>query len=133
MKEEMRPRKVQPSIDNKFNSNSPAAESQFKSEMRAKRDGVTQSIPGIPETDHGIFLERSGEMQVKVEDLKRAVNETTGMIASLDGFVTSSNTQNQADGGEALMTLRVPTKNFTTAIPLVMNTTTGRCSTCHFG
>ena len=94
----------------------PAAESAFKQGMRDKRDRVTQAIPGVPETDHGIFLERKGEMQVKVEDLKRAVNETTGMIASLDGFVTSSTTQNQADSGEAIMTLRVPTKNFATAI-----------------
>ena len=94
----------------------PSAESAFKQGMRDKRDRVTQAIPGVPETDHGIFLERKGEMQVKVEDLKRAVNETTGMIASLDGFVTSSTTQNQADSGEAIMTLRVPTKNFATAI-----------------
>ena len=93
-----------------------STESPFKAGMRAKRDGVTQAIPGVPETDHGIYLERSGQMQVKVEDLKRAVNEATGMVVGLDGFVTASNTQNQADGGVATMTLRIPTKNFATAI-----------------
>ena len=94
----------------------PAHENDFKAGMRAKRDGVTQSIPGVPETDHGIYLERSGQMQVKVDDLKRAVNEATGMVLSFDGFVTASNTQNQADGGVATMTLRIPTKNFMPAI-----------------
>ncbi len=93
-----------------------SGESPFKTEMRAKRDGVTRSIPGVPETDHGIYLERSGQMQVNVDDLKRAVNEATGMVVGLDGFVTASNTQNQADGGVATMTLRIPTKNFATAI-----------------
>ncbi len=93
-----------------------SVESPFKQDMRAKRDGTTQTIPGVPETEHGIYLERMGQVQVKVEDLKRAVNEATGMVTSLDGFVTSSNTQNEADGGVATMTLRVPTKSFTTAI-----------------
>ena len=92
------------------------SESPFKSEMRNKRDKNSLSIPGVPETDHGIYLERSGDIQVKVDDLKRAVNETTGMVASLDGFVTSSNSQNEVNGGIATMTLRVPTKNFTSAI-----------------
>ena len=104
-------------IDGGANSQSygkklPQPESEFKHDIRTKRDLAGTVIPGVPETEHGIFLERSGQIQVKVEDLRRSVNEATGMIASFDGFVTSSNVVDQENGGEATMTLRVPTKNF---------------------
>ena len=90
----------------------PASEGGFKSDMRAIRDKTTQPVTSIGDTPHGIYLERAGQVQVKVDDLMRAVNEATGMVQSFHGFVTASDLQNQADGGSATMTIRVPTDSF---------------------
>ncbi len=87
-------------------------ESQFKGEMRSLRDKTAQPVTTIGDTPHGIYLERAGQVQVKVDDLMRAVNEATGMVQSFHGFVTASDLQNQADGGSATMTIRVPTDSF---------------------
>ncbi|MEI7986769.1 MAG: DUF4349 domain-containing protein [Armatimonadota bacterium] len=87
-------------------------ESGFKTDMRAIRDKTAQPVTTIGDTPHGIYLERAGQVQVKVDDLMRAVNEATGMVQSFHGFVTASDLQNQADGGSATMTIRVPTDSF---------------------
>lgn len=91
-------------------------ESDFKSQMRLEKNKSAQTVKGPQDTPQGIYLERAGEAQVKVEDVGRAVNEATGMAQGLDGFVVNSNIQNRTDGGMATMTLRVPTKNFQTAM-----------------
>lgn len=94
----------------------PASEGGFKSDMRAIRDKTTQPVTSIGDTPHGIYLERAGQVQVKVDDLMRAVNEATGMVQSFHGFVTASDLQNQADGGSATMTIRVPTDSFNSTL-----------------
>lgn len=91
-------------------------ESDFKSQMRFEKNKSAQAVKGPQDTPQGIYLERAGETQIKVEDVGRAVNEATGMAQSLDGFVVNSNIQNRTEGGMATMTLRVPTKNFQTAM-----------------
>ena len=91
-------------------------EGSFKANMRSIRDKTSQPVTTLGDTPHGIYLERAGQVQVKVDDLMRAVNETTGMIQSFHGFVTASDLQNQADGGIATMTLRVPTENFNSTL-----------------
>lgn len=80
--------------------------------MRSIRDKTAQPVTTLGDTPHGIYLERAGQVQVKVDDLMRAVNEATGMVQSFHGFVTASDLQNQADGGVATMTIRVPTDSF---------------------
>ncbi len=91
-------------------------ESDFKSNMRSIRDQRERNPSTLNDTPHGIYLERSGQVQVKVEDLMRSVDEATGMVQSLDGFVVNHELQNEADGGAATMMLRVPTKNFNAAM-----------------
>lgn len=91
-------------------------ESDFKSNMRSIRDQQARNPSTLNDTPHGIYLERSGQVQVKVDDLMRSVDEATGMVQSLDGFVVNHDLQNEADGGISTMTLRVPTKNFNAAM-----------------
>ena len=91
-------------------------ESDFKSNMRSIRDQRERNPSTLNDTPHGIYLERSGQVQVKVDDLMRSVDEATGMVQSLDGFVVNHELQNEADGGDATMMLRVPTKNFNAAM-----------------
>ncbi len=71
------------------------------------------NTPGAP---YGVYLEKSGSVTVKVEDLIRSVDEVTGIVSGLKGFVVTSNVQNQEQGGTARMTLRIPTDNFPTAM-----------------
>lgn len=92
------------------------SESDFKSNMRSIRDQQARNPSTLNDTPHGIYLERSGQVQVKVDDLMRSVDEATGMVQSLDGFVVNHDLQNEADGGISTMTLRVPTKNFNAAM-----------------
>lgn len=93
-------------------------ESEFKSRMRNERDKAANgSIVSQPlDTPKGIYLERSGDVKVKVEDVGRSVNEATGLAASLGGFVVNTNVSNGTDGGIGTITMRVPTKNFVTAM-----------------
>lgn len=93
-------------------------ESKFKADMRQYRDKQLNpsSSTTLNDTPHGIYLERSGQIQVKVDDLMRSVDEATGMVQSLDGFVMNHDLQNEEDGGSATMTLRVPTKNYNAAM-----------------
>lgn len=91
-------------------------EGDFKSNMRSIRDQQARNPSTLNDTPHGIYLERSGQVQIKVDDLMRSVDEATGMVQSLDGFVVNHDLQNEADGGISTMTLRVPTKNFNAAM-----------------
>ncbi|HLO98040.1 MAG TPA: DUF4349 domain-containing protein, partial [Fimbriimonas sp.] len=102
-----------------FGSSAPERESQFKGEMRNLRDrnvNGTISLNQPMDTPKGIYLERSGDVKVKVEDVGRSVNEATGLAQSLGGFVINTNVANGADGGIGTITLRVPTKSFVTAM-----------------
>lgn len=94
-------------------------ESEFKRNMRAERDKVANGSVSVNQpldTPKGIYLERSGDVKVKVEDVGRAVNEATGMVATLGGFVVNTNVSNGTEGGIGTITLRIPTKNFVTAM-----------------
>ena len=92
-------------------------ESQFKQGMRQIRDNSVKSDGNTQnDTPHGIYLERSGTISLKVEDLMRSVDETTGMVQSLNGFVVGHELQNEEDGGTATMTVRVPTPSFNAAM-----------------
>lgn len=97
----------------------PERESAFKGGMRDIRDRTlngTVSLNQPMDTPKGIYLERSGDVRVKVEDVGRSVNEATGMAQSLGGFVINTNVANGAEGGVGTITLRVPTKSFVTAM-----------------
>jgi len=74
---------------------------------------IGSSTPGAP---YGVYLEKSGNVTVEVEDLMRAVDEATGMVTGLKGFVVTSDVQNTANGGTAHMTLRVPSDGFPAAM-----------------
>lgn len=88
-------------------------EGQFKSDLRVLRDRQqSNSSTSLNDTPHGIYLERSGEIHIKVDDLMRSTDEVTGMVQGFGGFVTSNTMQNQVDGGAANMIIRVPTKSF---------------------
>ena len=90
------------------------AKSVLPSEDKAKLDlSIGKSSPGAP---YGVYLEKSGNVTVEVEDLMRAVDEATGMVTGLKGFVVTSDVQNTAQGGTAHITLRVPSDNFATAM-----------------
>ncbi len=90
------------------------AKSVLSSEDRAKLDlSIGKNSPGAP---YGVYLEKSGNVTVEVEDLMRSVDEATGMVTSLKGFVVTSDMQNTADGGKAQMTLRIPSDNFPAAM-----------------
>jgi len=91
-------------------------ESKFKSDMRAIRDKSAKASTELSDTPHGIYLERSGQIEIKVEDLIRSVDEVTGMVQGLNGFVSNHELHNEADGGTATMIVRVPTKNYTAAM-----------------
>jgi hypothetical protein len=82
--------------------------------------GQSQSMPVAPVPfsgePKGIYLEKSGEVSVKVDDLMRVIDEVTGIAKSFDGFVTNSNLQNQEQAGTAYVTLRIPTKNYAAAM-----------------
>lgn len=80
------------------------------------RDGMRTSTSMSLDTPAGIYVERQGDIQVKVQDLSQTVDLTIGIAKSLDGFIVSSNLSKKEDGGEANVILRVPTTNFTTAI-----------------
>lgn len=79
-------------------------------------DSKSSSVVGSLDTPAGIYVERQGDIQVKVEDLSQTVDLTVGIAKSLDGFVVSSNMSKREEVGEANVILRVPTSNFTTAI-----------------
>jgi hypothetical protein len=64
----------------------------------------------------GIYLEKNGEVSVRVENLSRVIDEVNGIATSFKGFVVSSNMMNQQDGGTATVTMRVPTANFAAAM-----------------
>ncbi len=90
------------------------AKSVLPADDKAKLDmSIGKNTPGAP---YGVYLEKSGNVTVEVEDLMRAVDEATGMVTQLKGFVVTSDVQNTADGGSAHMTLRVPTDNFPAAM-----------------
>lgn len=74
---------------------------------------IGKNSPGAP---YGVYLEKSGNITIEVEDLMRAVDEATGMVAGLKGFVVTSDMQNTEKGGSARMTLRIPSDNFPTAM-----------------
>ena len=74
---------------------------------------IGKNSPGAP---YGVYLEKSGNITIEVEDLMRAVDEATGMVAGLKGFVVTSDMQNTEKGGSARMTLRIPSDNFPAAM-----------------
>ena len=74
---------------------------------------IGKNSPGAP---YGVYLEKSGSVSIEVEDLIRAVDEATGMVTGLKGFVVTSDMQNTEKGGSARMTLRIPSDNFPAAM-----------------
>jgi hypothetical protein len=74
---------------------------------------IGKNSPGAP---YGVYLEKSGNISIEVEDLMRAVDEATGMVTGLKGFVVTSDMQNTEEGGSARMTLRIPSDNFPAAM-----------------
>ncbi|MDH4388926.1 MAG: DUF4349 domain-containing protein [Fimbriimonas sp.] len=74
---------------------------------------IGKNSPGAP---YGVYLEKSGNLSVEVQDLMRAVDEATGMVTGLKGFVVTSDMQNTEKGGSARMTLRIPSDNFPAAM-----------------
>ena len=74
---------------------------------------IGKNSPGAP---YGVYLEKSGNVSIEVPDLMRAVDEATGMVAGLKGFVVTSDMQNTEKGGSARMTLRIPSDNFPAAM-----------------
>ncbi|MEI7577496.1 MAG: DUF4349 domain-containing protein [Armatimonadota bacterium] len=90
------------------------AKSVLPADDAAKLDmSIGKNSPGAP---YGVYLEKSGNVTVEVEDLMRSVDEATGMVTSLKGFVVTSDMQNTAEGGKAQMTLRIPSDNFPAAM-----------------
>jgi hypothetical protein len=74
---------------------------------------IGKNSPGAP---YGVYLEKSGNVSIEVPDLMRAVDEATGMVTGLKGFVVTSDMQNTEKGGSARMTLRIPSDNFPAAM-----------------
>lgn len=74
---------------------------------------IGKNSPGAP---YGVYLEKSGSVSIEVEDLMRAIDEATGMVTGLKGFVVTSDVQNTEKGGSARMTLRIPSENFPAAM-----------------
>lgn len=104
---------VQPGGD-ALDSTLKKAKSLLPAEDKAKLDlSIGKNSPGAP---YGVYLEKSGNVTVEVEDLMRSVDEATGMVTSLKGFVVTSDMQNTAEGGKAQMTLRIPSDNFPAAM-----------------
>jgi hypothetical protein len=87
----------------------------FRSE-RIKAPMPSSGNNGSLQDPKGIYLERSGDVSVRVEDLMRSSDEIVGIAKSFDGFVTQSNLSNEEKRGTATMTLRVPTQNFAAAV-----------------
>ncbi|MBI1334328.1 MAG: DUF4349 domain-containing protein [Armatimonadetes bacterium] len=96
-------------------------ETPFKSQMRDIRDKTANAPVTLNDTPHGIYLERTGEIRLQVEDLLRSVDEVTGMVQGFDGFVVNNQMQNTEDGGSANMVVRVPTKNYSGAMNKLRN------------
>ncbi|MBS1701479.1 MAG: DUF4349 domain-containing protein [Armatimonadetes bacterium] len=96
-------------------------ETPFKSQMRDIRDKNANAPVTLNDTPHGIYLERTGEIRLQVEDLLRSVDEVTGMVQGFDGFVVNNQMQNTEDGGSANMVVRVPTKNYSGAMNKLRN------------
>lgn len=82
----------------------------------------TPPVVGPPDTPVGIYVERQGDIQVKVDNLLQAVDLVTGIAKTLDGFIVSSNVSRKEDGGEAVVVFRVPTSNFATAMTKLQQT-----------
>ncbi|MDQ3164726.1 MAG: DUF4349 domain-containing protein [Actinomycetota bacterium] len=73
--------------------------------------------------DIGLVLEqasviRIGSLSLSTPNLGRAQAAVTGLLASLDGYLASENTQASADGAirSAALVLKVPTNSFDTAM-----------------
>ncbi len=96
-------------------------EDLFKSNVRAIKDKTAVTTTTIGDTPQGIYVERKGEIQLKVEDLNKSIDEATGMAQNFGGFVSGTQMSNRADGGEASMTLRVPTKNYSAVMTKLRN------------
>ena len=82
----------------------------------------TPPVVGPPDTPVGIYVERQGDIQVKVDNLLQTVDLVTGIAKTLDGFIVSSNVSRKEDGGEAVVVFRVPTSNFATAMTKLQQT-----------
>lgn len=74
-------------------------------------DGASNGAP--LDTPAGIYVERSGSIEVEVKDLSASVDRVTGIVSNFEGFVVSSRLDQTADGGTANVVLRVPTLAFT--------------------
>jgi hypothetical protein len=104
--------KAVPKAEFKSSPESTKSSIEYRNEMPRDRATTTLSL----DTPVGIYVERQGDIQVKVEDLSQTVDLTVGIAKSLDGFIVSSTLNKREDGGEANVILRVPTTNFSTAI-----------------
>jgi len=98
---------------------------QANADMNATPEAA-KSSPGLssgrPVTSGDSVLDpnrlviRNGSLGVKVKDVRRAVNDTTQLVAALGGYVESSNFYSSGDEPQATMSLRIPSKKFEAAL-----------------
>ena len=69
-------------------------------------------LRGVP----GLAVVRTAELEVRVDDVRRAADEAGRLARAAGGGVDGEDRSGSGDGGSAVLTLRVPPKAFDTAL-----------------
>lgn len=76
--------------------------------------GGEGQVPGQPIA--GPLVVYTGSMAVEVSDMRAAVDQATGVVTGLGGYVASSREDNSVDNQNASVTYRIPAPNWTQAV-----------------
>lgn len=98
------------------------ASMSMRDQTSSKAKATSESRPvtsGDSLLDPNRLVIRNGSLGVKVKDVRRAVNDTTQLVAALGGYVESSNFMTVGDDPQATMSLRIPSKKFEAALTTI--------------